>query len=165
MRMGVLAAGAATALALTAPAWAANDPAAVWKAYEAIINRGDTEALRALIHEDAAPIKFPTCTATTSNRDCLVSYIDTTVIKRHGSIKALDVKVEGEVVRASIELRSDMAKRANVDRALGVDEIRTRDGKIVSLRFTPDPNDEQTKAYFGGRLPPQPGAAAAAANP
>ena len=151
MHARTIAAGVAVGIfAFAGQAMAANDPAAVFAAYAAAVNRGDTEGVRALISNEAAPIKFPLCTPAMSNRDCLLTYIDTTVIKRNGNIKTVDVKVEGDIVRAAIELRSDMAKRANVDRAIGVDEILTRDNKIVSLRFIRDPDDAQTKAYFGG---------------
>ena len=61
-------------------------------------------------------------------------------------------------MHATVEYRSDLVRKAGVERALGTDIMQVKDGLIMAFRFVPDFTDEQTTVFFGTRgiAPPSP---------
>ena len=134
---------------IAAGAHAQPGPDAVVERYVTAVNGGDMATVRSLIAEEVARSDFVGCTAAMSNKDCLAFYIDTTVVGQHGVIKVMHSEHHGDDVHARLELRTDGTRRAGVERAVGTDVVKVRDGKIVFFRFVPDFADEQTATFFG----------------
>lgn len=138
-----------TVLGIAAGAQAQPGPEAVVERYVKAANAGDMATIRALIADDVARSDFVGCTAAMNNKDCLVFYIETTVVGQHGAIKVTGHERHGDEVHARLELRTDGTRRAGVERALGTDIVKVNNGKIVFFRFVPDFGDEQTAIFFG----------------
>lgn len=132
-----------------AQAVANADPHELFARYVQAVNAGDKAAVRSLISEEVERSSYRGCKPELSNRDCLVSYIGNTVIDKHGSIKETAIfGVDGDTMYGGLELRSDAIRAAGAKRAMGIDKIRFKDGKIVGLAFLPNLHDAQTKKYF-----------------
>jgi len=140
----------ATALmsGLAVAAHAQTAPDQVFQQYLAAVKAHDKAAVEALIADDVERSDFPACRPEMSNKQCLSLYIDATVLSQAGEITVLRTQVEGDTVRATLELRSALTRRAGVERALGTDEVRVRQGRIVAFRFVPDFADEPTRRFF-----------------
>jgi hypothetical protein len=140
----------ATALmcGLAVAAVAQTAPDQVFQQYLAAVKANDKAAVEALIAEDVERSDFPACRPEMSNKQCLSLYIDATVLRQAGEITVLRTQVEGDTVRATLELRSALTRRAGVERAVGIDEVRVRQGRIVAFRFVPDFADEPTRRFF-----------------
>jgi predicted RND superfamily exporter protein len=139
-------------------------PADVFKRYVAAANAGDMTAIRDLIAADVERSDFVGCSLEMDNPSCLLHYIQSTVVGPKGNIQVLDLQVSGDVVTATLELRSALAARAGVERVVGCDVVRVADGLIKAFRFVPDFSDESTAAFFGS-LGIGPRAAVPAAKP
>lgn len=137
------------AFGIAAGAHGKPGPDAIVERYVTAVNGGDMATIRTLIAEEVGRSDFVGCTAAMSNKDCLAFYIDTTVVGQHGVIKVMHSERHGDEVHARLELRTDGTHRAGVERAIGTDVVKVRDGKIVSFRFVPDFDDEQTATFFG----------------
>lgn len=132
---------------------AEDDPAGVFLRYVAIVNAGDLEGLRKLLSEDIARPGYP-CPARVSNRDCVVEWVGGSVIQQHGWITpTTSLAIDGDAAYAGIEIRTELVRRSGVERLVGIDKVRVRDGKIIELRFLHNPLDEQTSRYYAWRLP------------
>lgn len=141
-----LAAALMSGLAVAAHAQTAPDQ--VFQQYLAAVKAHDKAAVEALIADDVERSDFPACRPEMSNKQCLLLYIDATVLSQAGEITLLRTQVQGDTVRATLELRSTLTRRAGVERALGTDEVRVRQGRIVAFRFVPDFADEPTRRFF-----------------
>lgn len=141
---------AALAFAGTAAhAQAPTDHAALFAKYTKIVNAGDVAGLRAMISDDVERSEYRACTPAMSNKDCLMLYIETTVIKEHGNIEETgSFGVDGDTLYGGLVLKSDRIRAAGSKRALGIDKIKVKDGKIVGLKFLPNLQDPQTKRFF-----------------
>ena len=140
----------ATALmcGLAVAAVAQTAPDQVFQQYLAAVKANDKAAVEALIADDVERSDFPACRPEMSNKQCLSLYIDATVLRQAGEITVLRTQVEGDTVRATLELRSALTRRTGVERAVGTDEVRVRQGRIVAFRFVPDFADEPTRRFF-----------------
>jgi len=140
----------ATALmcGLAVAAVAQTAPDQVFQQYLVAVKANDKAAVEALIADDVERSDFPACRPEMSNKQCLSLYIDATVLRQAGEITVLRTQVEGDTVRATLELRSALTRRAGVERAVGIDEVRVRQGRIVAFRFVPDFADEPTRRFF-----------------
>jgi hypothetical protein len=126
-----------------------TDPYLLFAKYVQAVNAGDKAAVRNLISDQVERSSYRGCQPELSNRDCLLSYIVNTVIDKHGSIKETKVfGVDGDTLYGGLELRSDMIRAAGAKRAMGIDKIRFKDNKLMSLAFLPNLNDAQTKKFF-----------------
>jgi hypothetical protein len=141
---------AALAFASTAAhAQAPADLAALFAKYTKIVNAGDVDGLRAMISDDVERSSYRGCTPAMSNKDCLTFYIQTTVIKNHGTIEETgSFGVDGDTIYGGLVLKSDVIRAAGSKRVLGIDEIKVKDGKIVGMKFLPNLQDPQTTKYF-----------------
>jgi ketosteroid isomerase-like protein len=153
-RQGLFA--VATFLAATTPAFPADPPQHVFDRYVAATDAADLSAVRALIADDVARPDFPACTPAMSNKDCLTLFVEATMVGQHGHLKLLRSEVRGDTVHASVEYRSDLVRKAGVERALGTDIMQVRNGLITAFQFVPDFTDEQTTTFFATRgvVPP-----------
>jgi len=139
-------------MATAASAQTANDPAKVFAQYLHFVNSGDKAALRELISEDVERHTYSACTAGMSNRDCLLTFISDTVMDRHGHIKPTDsFGLDGDTLYAGLVLTNDPIRAAGAQRAVGIDQIKTRNNKIIGLRFLPNMQDAQTRKYLDYR--------------
>ena len=92
-------AGLAGALIMAASvAQAAGTPASVFDAYTQAVNSGQIAALRPLVAASIAQPPFARCPPAQSGYDCMISYVDETVIKRHGQLTTNKVDVKGNTV-------------------------------------------------------------------
>jgi ketosteroid isomerase-like protein len=134
------------------PAEQAQAPAQrVFDRYVAAAHAADLNAIRTLIADDVVRPDFPACTPAMSNKDCLTLFIDATMVGQHGRLKLLRSEVRGDTVHASVEYRSDLVRKAGVERALGTDIVQVRNGLITAFQFVPDFTDEQTTIFFATR--------------
>ncbi|MEK8080126.1 nuclear transport factor 2 family protein [Pseudomonas sp. XK-1] len=130
-------------------ALAAPSPTEVFDRYVVAANAGDMTAIRDLIAPDVERSDFVGCSPEMDNPSCLLHYIETTVVAPEGHIRVVRSQVAGEVVTATLELRSTLAKRVGVERILGQDVVRISDGRIKAFHFIPDFADEPTAVFFG----------------
>jgi hypothetical protein len=139
-------------VAMAVQAQTPNDPARLFARYVQSVNAGDKAALRELIAADVERHTYSACTPAMSNRDCLLLYISDTVLNKHGIIKPTDsFGLDGDTLYAGLVLSSDGIRASGAERAVGIDQIKTRNNKIVSLRFLPNLQDAQTKKYLDYR--------------
>jgi hypothetical protein len=76
---------------------------------------------------------------------CLATFVNNTIIRRHGSLVSPTAEVSGDKIVAVIEVRHDGTRAAKIPRMIGVDTITVKNGKIVSFSFKQDPNDQFNK--------------------
>lgn len=132
-----------------ANAGAADEYAALFAQYVRVVNAGDVAGLRAMIADDVERSDYRACTAAISNKDCLMLYIETTVIRQHGHIEATEsFGIDGGTIYGGLILKSDTIRAAGSERAHGIDMIKVRDGKIAGLKFLPNLQDPQTRKFF-----------------
>jgi hypothetical protein len=143
------------AAALTAPLVACTTsplvapPAAVFDRYLAAVHAADMPAVRALISPEVERSDFIGCRPEMDNAACLAHYIEATVVKPRARLTELRRGVDGDTVDALVEVRSPLYTQAGLERIVGRDIVRVRDGRIVGFRFVPDFSDEATAAFFG----------------
>jgi hypothetical protein len=113
------------------------------------VNAGDVAGLRTMISDEVERSDYRACTAAMSNKDCLMLYIENTVLKQHGRIEATEsFGVDGNTLYGGLVLQSDTIRAAGSQRAFGIDRIRIKDGKISGLKFLPNLQDTQTRKFF-----------------
>ncbi|MDD0809227.1 nuclear transport factor 2 family protein [Curvibacter sp. RS43] len=148
LRAALAACTAALVAGLALPVAAQTAPEEVFQQYLAAVKAQDKAAVADLIADEVERSDFPACRPEMSNKQCLLFYIDATVLSQAGEITVLRTQVDGDTVRATLALRSQLTRRAGVERALGTDEVRVRQGRIVAFRFLPDLADEPTRRFF-----------------
>jgi ketosteroid isomerase-like protein len=124
-------------------------PSAVFDRYVAAVHSTDMVTIRALISPDVERSDFVGCRPEMDNASCLAHYVETTVVKPHARVTERNRSVQGDTVVADLEVRSPLYTQAGVERILGRDIVRVRDGRIVSFRFVPDFTDDATANFFG----------------
>jgi hypothetical protein len=134
---------------VNAQAQPSPQPAAVLDSYIAAVHAGDMAAVRALIAPEVERSDFPGCTPSMDNPSCLAHYIDATVVRPQARLSLLSTEVDGDRVSALLEVRSELYRRAGVERIVGRDVLRVTDGQIRSFRFVPDFSDAPTAVFFG----------------
>ena len=134
---------------VSAHAQPSPQPAAVLDSYIAAVHAGDMAAVRALIAPDVERSDFPGCTPAMDNPSCLAHYVDATVVRPQARLSVLSTEVDGDRVSALLEVRSELYRRAGVERIVGRDVLRVTDGQIRSFRFVPDYSDAPTAVFFG----------------
>jgi hypothetical protein len=129
-------------------AFAGQSPKAVLDAYLAGVNGGDMHAVEALIapHPGRPPRNF--CPAEMPDRECLLSYLEQTVVTQHTQLLPLKTTAAGSTVVVTLEVRNDLTRAAGVERFTGTDHIKVNHGKIVDFAFVPDSTDPQTVRFF-----------------
>lgn len=145
-RLLALLAALCTSCATTAPS---ASPSAVFDRYVAAVHAADMAAVRALIAPDAQRSDFVGCRPEMDNVACLAHYVETTVITPRARLTERRRHVDGDTVTAELELRSPLYTKAGVERIVGRDVVRVRDGRIVAFRFVPEFSDEATAVFFG----------------
>lgn len=133
----------------TSAAWAAESPDAVFDRYVAAVHAGDMATVRALIAPDVERSDYVGCRPEMNNPACLAHYIETTVVQPKAQFTLLGRQLEGDTVSARLEVRSPWHAKAGIDRIVGVDIVRVRNGLIHGFRFVPDFSDESTAIFFG----------------
>jgi len=130
-------------------AMASDLPDAVFDRYVDAVHAADMAAVRAMISPDVERSDFAGCKPEMDNPTCLAHYVETTVVKPRARMTELSRSVEGDTIVADLEVRSPLYTQAGVERILGRDIVRVRDGRIVAFRFVPDFSDEPTAIFFG----------------
>jgi len=130
-------------------AMASDLPDAVFDRYVAAVHAADMAAVRAMISPDVERSDFVGCQPEMDNATCLLHYIETTVVKPRARMTERSRSVEGETLVADLEVRSPLYSQKGVERILGRDIVRVRDGRIVAFRFVPEFSDEPTAIFFG----------------
>ncbi|MDO8770058.1 MAG: nuclear transport factor 2 family protein [Burkholderiaceae bacterium] len=130
-------------------AWSSESPDAVFDRYVAAVHAGDMAAVRALIAPDVERSDFVGCRPEMNNPVCLAHYIETTVVHPKAQFTLLHRQREGDTVTARLEVRSAWYSKVGVERIVGQDIVRVRDGLIHAFRFVPDFRDEPTAVFFG----------------
>lgn len=150
MKLPLLAACLAAALSACSTAGPAAPPSPdqVFDRYLQAVHATDMPAVRALISPAVERSDFIGCRPEMDNPVCLAHYIETTVVKPQARLIERSRRVEGDTVVAELEVRSPFYKPAGVERILGRDIVRVRDGRIVAFRFVPDFTDEPTAVFF-----------------
>ncbi|MBE0590379.1 MAG: nuclear transport factor 2 family protein [Hydrogenophaga sp.] len=133
----------------TAVAWAAESPDAVFDRYVAAVHAGDMATVRALIAPDVERSDFVGCRPEMDNPACLAHYVETTVVQPKARFTVLRRQLDGDTVSARLEVRSPWHSKAGIERIVGVDVVRVRNGLIHGFRFVPDFSDESTAIFFG----------------
>lgn len=168
----------AAALSLVASLWlplagarAQTPPAVptaeqVFERYLAAVHAGDRAAVRALIAPDVERSDFRGCRPEMDNVNCLVHYIEQTVLGSKARFTELSRSVNDGLIDSRLEVRSALYRQAGVDRIVGRDLVRVRDGLISSFRFVPDFSDDDTARFFAtlgvGPRAPRPASMASA---
>lgn len=124
-------------------------PAAVFDRYVAAVHTVDMSAVRALISPEVERSDFVGCRPAMDNATCLAHYIEATVVAPQARITELRRRVDGDTVSADLEVRSPLYTKTGVERIVGRDIVRVRDGRIVAFRFVPDFSDDATAVFFG----------------
>jgi hypothetical protein len=140
---------AALTLAVSPVAWSADSPDAVFDRYVAAVHAGDMAKVRALISPDVERSDFVGCRPDMDNPACLAHYIEATVIRPQARLTVVRRQLEGDTVTVGLEVRSPLYTKAGVERIVGLDIVRVRDGLIHGFRFVPDFTDEPTAVFFG----------------
>jgi hypothetical protein len=83
------------------------------------------------------------------NPACLAHYIETTVVPPPVRFTVLRRQLDGDTVSARLEVRSPWHSKAGIDRIVGTDVVRVRNGLIHGFRFVPDFGDGSTAIFFG----------------
>jgi hypothetical protein len=130
-------------------AMAAESPDAVFNRYVTAVHAGDMVAVRALIAPDVERSDFVGCRPEMDNLTCLAHYIEATVVKPHAKLTVVSRRLEGDTVTADLEVRSPLYTQAGVERIVGQDIVRVRNGLIQSFRFVPNFRDDPTAVFFG----------------
>jgi len=124
-------------------------PSEVFDRYVAAVHAADMAAVRALIAADVERSDFPGCRPEMDNAACLAHYIEATVVVPRARLSERARRIDGDTVTAELEVRSALYTKAGVERIVGRDVVRVRDGRIVAFRFVPDFADEATAQFFG----------------
>jgi ketosteroid isomerase-like protein len=124
-------------------------PSAVFDRYVAAVHAGDMAAVRALIGPEVERSDFAGCRPEMDNPSCLAHYIEATVVAPRARLTELRRRVDGDTVSAELEVRSPLYRMTGVERIVGRDLVRVRDGRIVAFRFVPDFSDDATAVFFG----------------
>jgi hypothetical protein len=140
---------AALALATSSMAWAADTPDAVFDRYVTAVHAGDMAKVRTLIAPDVERSDFVGCRPDMDNPACLAHYIEATVVRPKAQFAVMRRQLDGDTVTAVLEVRSPLYTQAGVERIVGTDIVRVRNGLIQSFRFVPDFADEPTAVFFG----------------
>jgi ketosteroid isomerase-like protein len=123
-----------------------HDPVAIMQAYWDALNSANLPAVMELISDDLAPYTYATCTPQMSAKQCFGTFVETTIIKRHGSLVVpTPPKVEGDVVIAIVEVRHDVTRAAGIPRMLGTSTTTVKNNKITSFKFVQLPDDPHNK--------------------
>jgi hypothetical protein len=169
MQAFLIALASLAALVLAPPvpiASAQADPEAIARQYIEAHNRGDVEAVLALLTDDAVVVNAAggLCEPT----PCVGKAAIRRELERRVAIGAqftlIGVQVSGTTVVDRHELRHERVRAAGAERALISHTYEVRDGKIASIRGTLDGMDPQTAAYIAqerGRGPAPAGPAPA----
>lgn len=134
-----------------------NNPAATLQRYLDAVNSASYEGILDVVSDDLAPFTYAACTPQMTAKVCFATFVNETIIKRHGSLVSPSAKVSGDVIAAVIEVRHDGTRAAGISRMLGVDTITVKNNKIVSFKFEQLPDDPQNKklaAYNAAHAPP-----------
>jgi hypothetical protein len=129
-------------------ATATESPDAVFDRYVKAVHTADMAAVRALIAPDVERSNFRRCTPEMNNPTCLAFYIESTVVEPRAKLTVVNRRLEGDTVTADLEVRSELYTKAGVERIVGQDIVRVRNGLIHGFRFVPNFNDEQTAIFF-----------------
>ncbi len=147
----LVAAACAAATVLTAGnalAQPAPNADAVFDRYVDAVHAADMAAVRALISPEVERSDFVGCRPEMSNPGCLAHYIEATVVGPQARLTVLRRERQGDTVTAVVEVRSPLYLKAGVERIVGSDIVRVRDGLIHAFRFVPDFRDEPTATFF-----------------
>ncbi|MEK8029791.1 nuclear transport factor 2 family protein [Ideonella sp. DXS29W] len=123
-------------------------PDAVFDRYVAAVHAGDMPAVRALISPAVERSDFAGCRPDMDNASCLAHYIEATVVGPKARLTTVRRHTDGDTVTAELEVRSALYTKTGVDRIVGRDIVRVRDGRIHAFRFVPDFSDEPTAVFF-----------------
>ncbi|MBL8303969.1 MAG: nuclear transport factor 2 family protein [Ideonella sp.] len=129
-------------------AHAADTPEAVFDRYVAAVHAGDMAGIRALISPRVERSDFPGCRPEMDNPACLAHYIEATVVGPKARLTVLGRRTDQDTVTAELEVRSALYTSRGVERIVGRDIVRVRDGLIDGFRFVPDFTDEPTAVFF-----------------
>ncbi|MGS5090020.1 nuclear transport factor 2 family protein [Hydrogenophaga sp. A37] len=136
-------------LAGSSCAGAAESPDAVFDRYVAAVHAGDMVTVRTLIAHDVERSDYVGCRPEMDNPTCLAHYIETTVVQPKARFTVLRRQLDGDTVSARLEVRSPWHSKAGIERIVGTDIVRVRNGLIHGFRFVPDFSDESTAIFFG----------------
>jgi hypothetical protein len=140
---------AASFVACSTAGPAAAPPSEVFDRYLSAVHAADMPAVRALISPVVERSDFVGCRPEMDNPACLAHYIETTVVKPGARMTERRRTLEADTVLSDLEVRSPLYLQAGVERILGRDIVRVRDGRIVAFHFVPDFSDEPTAVFFG----------------
>jgi predicted SnoaL-like aldol condensation-catalyzing enzyme len=127
----------------------ADSPDTVFDRYVTAVHAADMASIRALIAPDVERSDFVGCRPEMDNPACLAHYIEATVVGPKAQLSIVRRQLDGDAVTVELEVRSPMYAQAGVERIVGRDIVRVRDGLIRAFRFVPDFADEPTAVFFG----------------
>jgi hypothetical protein len=127
---------------------ATESPDAVFDRYVSAVHAVDMVAVRALISPDVERSTFVRCRPEMDNPTCLAFYIESTVVGPRAKLTVVNRRLEGDTVTADLEVRSELYTQAGVERIVGQDIVRVRNGLIHGFRFVPNFRDEPTAIFF-----------------
>ena len=129
---------------------AADDPATVFQRFIDTRNHGDVAGALALVTDDIRLIGGPRCTEASP---CIGKEAVRTdlhgFIAEHAHITIVGApQVAGTTVRARLEARNDLTRRAGIDRFINDVTVELRDSMIARTRAVSDASDPQTATYL-----------------
>ena len=139
------------ALLGAAPTVAAQDaPATVVQRFIDTRNRYDVEGTLALVTDDFRFVGGPACTAANPcvGRDGLRANLQEFVANRAQATIVGAPQVSGTTVVVRIEVRSDLIRRAGVERVVNTVTLEVRGNQLASHVAVPDANDAQTAQFL-----------------
>jgi len=124
------------------------EPRAVVEAYLAALNDGSVATIRNLLDDDYQVVRpGARCAESRKPVECEVAWIEGQWIRDKASFEAVSLRVEREIVRASLAVRSESIRAMGADRIRMTKEFVVQNGRILSILPTLHTDDPQTAEY------------------
>ena len=129
---------------------AAEDPATAVQRFFEARNRYDVPGTLALVTDDFRFVGGPACTAANPcvGRDGLRANLQEFVANRAQATIVGAPQVSGTTVVVRIEVRSDLIRRAGVERVVNTVTLEVRGNQLASHVAVPDASDAQTAQFL-----------------
>lgn len=141
----------AAALASACATDAVRSPEAeVYYRYEKAMNQGDLEGMMALVADNATFNNPGRCKPNPCQGKAIIrAFIKETAVDVGGRIKTLNVTGTPGTLNARLEFTSAKVRGSGIERILGNEIWKIKDGKITAFEFDIDRTDKQSMAYIG----------------
>ena len=114
------------------------------------MNQGDLEGMMTLVADNATFNNPGRCKPNPCQGKAIIrAFIEETAADVGGRINTLSVTSTPGALNARLEFTSAKVRASGIERILGNEIWRIKDGKITAFEFDIDRNDKQSMAYIG----------------